>query len=342
MKPIFHTKTITWKEVFFQTTLHILVFFSFAFDKHHPAITILDFVFFANYAVAVFLINYYFLPNYFYHKKYISFTVAVFLSLFVTAIIEEGILETIFFPNTRGGHLNAKGVILSFFDLLPLAATLSGFKFAWDLFGKQKEVEELKSLVKESELQFLKSQINPHFLFNNLNNLYAYAIEKSPKTPEIILQLSSVLRYMLYECKDERVALSKEIEQIKNYMQISEMQIEDRGTVMFECDSFTGEYNVAPLILIVFIENAYKHSTASQTDGIEISVRLELSDSGTLDFYCKNSYLEQSNTDSLTQGIGLENVKKRLQLLYPDLYTLRLNSANDLYEVHLTIELEKH
>lgn len=120
------------------------------------------------------------------------------------------------------------------------------FKLAWDASVKQREVNELKDLIKESELQFLKSQINPHFLFNNLNNLYSYALDNSPKTPSIILELSSVLRYMLYDCKENFVPLAKEIKHLKNFTALNELQIEDRGSVRFETENLGGNYTIAP------------------------------------------------------------------------------------------------
>ena len=226
-------------------------------------------------------------------------------------------------------------------DTLPIITIISGFKFAWDALTKQREVDELKDAVKESELLFLKSQINPHFLFNNLHNLYSYAIVQSPKTPEIILELSSVLRYMLYECKEKDVPLKKEMEQLENFINLYELQIEERGNVQFHVRNINGSYRIAPLILIVFIENAFKHSTASQSDEILIEVNIELREKGILDFLCRNSYRKQSNTDSLSHGIGLENVKKRLQLLYPDAHQLNIHQEEEIYEVHLTLKLNK-
>ena len=217
---------------------------------------------------------------------------------------------------------------------------LAGFKFAWDASIKQREVEELRTSVKESELQFLKSQINPHFLFNNLNNLYSYAIEQSPKTPSIILELSSVLRYMLYDCKEDFVVLRKEIEHLKNFTQLNELQIEHRGKVIFETDHIPAGYLIAPLILNVFIENAFKHSTASQSEGIFINIYIKLDKDGLLDFECKNSFRPITNTDNLSNGIGLENVKKRLQLLYHDAHTLQIKDTNNLYTVRLKMNLK--
>lgn len=327
------------KEISFQLVLHTMVFVFYSFDRNEPQIAGYQVVFFLNYALATFFINYFLLPRFYYKKKYAYFFAFVLLTILAVVAIEEGVLEPIYFPDTRGQHF--PGLFYCLLDVLPVITILSGFKFAWDAMQKQGEVDNLKSAVKESELQFLKSQINPHFLFNNLNNLYAYAIEQSPKTPDIILELSNLLRYMLYECKEQYVPLSKEVSQLENFISLSEMQVEERGQVSFSSKNIQAGYQIAPLILIVFIENAFKHSTASQTDNISIDVKLALSETGTLEFVCKNSYHPQSNTDNLSHGIGLENVRKRLALLYPNAYQLSILNANNIYEVRLTIDLNK-
>ncbi|MGB0175995.1 MAG: sensor histidine kinase [Owenweeksia sp.] len=200
-------------------------------------------------------------------------------------------------------------------------------------------MEQLQSVVKESELQYLRSQINPHFLFNNLNNLYAYALEQSPKTPEIILELSGVLRYMLYECQERYVSLSKEVEQLRNFVNLSRMQFEDRGEIRLSVKETGEDYQIAPLILPVFVENACKHSLSSQSDNISISIELSLKDNGELQFVCENTFSPESNTDRLSRGIGLENVQKRLELLYPDAYHLNINTTGNVYRVELYLQL---
>lgn len=295
--------------------------------------------FFFNYALATFVIGYVLLPHFFYQKKYVHFFLGVLLTITIVILIEEFVIEKIYFPDTRGK--NFPGIFYCLLDVLPVITILSGFKFALDALGKQREVDLLKDTVKDSELQFLKSQINPHFLFNNLNNLYAYAIEKSPKTPEIILELSGLLRYMLYECKEAFVPLVKEVKQLENFINLHEMQIEERGNVRFSSEHIKTGYQIAPLILIVFIENAFKHSTASQADQISIEVDLQLLADNQLHFYCKNSYQPQSNTHSLSKGIGLENVQKRLDLIYPDTHQLEIQSDGNFYEVRLSIDLNK-
>ena len=329
----------TSKELIFHIVLHTLVFLFYSFDKNHPQIRLHHVVFFLNYAMIAMIINYVLLPKFLYKEKYIHFFSYFILIITVLILSEELVLEKIFFPYTRGRGF--PGLVFTLIQVLPVIMILSGFKITWDVLRKQREVNKLKATVEESELQFLKSQINPHFLFNNLNNLYSYAIENSPKTPTIILELSSVLRYMLYECKEQFVPLYKEIEHLENFTQLSELQIEERGIVDLKTHNIHSEYEIAPLILVVFIENAFKHSQASQSDNIYIDIEINMTEEGRLDFFCKNNFHPITNTENLTTGIGLENVKKRLKLLYPNAHQLNIIASESQYEVYLSLQLNK-
>ncbi len=325
------------KELFFQLVLHVVVFIFFAFDRRLPGIEPHQFFFFLNYAIAGLVMNYILLPSYLYKSNYWSFLIYTLVVIALVIFVEEAILEQLFYPDTRGRKF--LGVFYNLLSTMPTLTILVGFKFAWDALNKQREVMELRNSVKESELQFLKSQINPHFLFNNMNNLYSYAVEKSSKTPKLILELSSVLRYMLYECKAQFVPLQKEIEHLNNYINLSKLQIEGRGQVNVNTANMSSQYQIAPLILSVFIENAFKHSASSQSENILIDITVTLDDNGKLSFLCENTFLKQSNTDSLDQGIGLENVKKRLNLIYPDSHELDIRIDKGLYLVKLMISL---
>jgi len=316
-----------------------VVFIFYSYDRRDPGIKVYQIAFFINYGLAALVINYVLLPKYLYKNLILQFAIYLTLVIGLVIFVEEAILENIFFPDTRGKSF--PGVFFNLLSAMPTITILSGFKFAWDALKKQREMQQLQDSVREGELQYLKSQINPHFLFNNLNNLYAHAIEQSPKTPEIILELSAVLRYMLYDCREEYVQLSKEIEQMKNYISLNELQIEGRGAVQFYAPELASDWQVAPLILMVFIENAFKHSSSSQTKEIEIKVSIAVSDAGVLSFSCENSFQAESNTQSLTQGIGLENVKKRLDLLYPASHTLDITSKDDCFSVKLKMDLKR-
>lgn len=334
----FLDKKNSYRELLFHTVVYFIVFLFSSFDRNNPQIEFNELVFFLNYACAASLINFYLFPKYFYKKKYLQFSIYVILLLTAVLLIEELVIEKIFFPDTRGS--NFSNVLYTLIDIIPPIIILSGFKFAWDAVARQKQLDELKIMVKESELQFLKTQINPHFLFNNLNNLYVLAVEESKKTPEVILALSSLLRYMLYECKAAYVSLIKEIEQLENFIRLGEMQIEGRGTVTVT-NSITKKdnYNIAPLILVVFIENAFKHSASSTTEAITIAIDLSITTEGTLKFLCKNTFQKESNTSSLSQGIGLQNVKKRLDLIYPDQYQLDISNTEMEFRVQLELQL---
>ena len=332
----------SYQEILFQVILHLITFFLYTTDQHESHTEFFEsfeFAFFFNYVFASFIVNYYLLPHLLYKKKYLGFSIGICLLIGIVMFVEESVLERIYFPNSRGKHF--PGVFHTLFEVLPVITILSGAKFAWDALRKQKEVEELKAAMEESELQFLKTQINPHFLFNNLNNLYSYAIDNSPKVPTIILELSAVLRYMLYECKEKFVPLSKEIEQLENFTKLNELQIEERGIVNFNTSGIDSGFEIAPLILIVFIENAFKHSQSSQSENIFIDIQVILEEDGKLHFYCENNFQSTSNTESLSRGIGLKNVKKRLELLYPLAHQLDILETENHYEVHLSIQLNQ-
>jgi two-component system LytT family sensor kinase len=329
--------SLPFKEILFQVLLHGMVFVFYSYDRRNPQIESYQWVFFSTYAAAGFVINYLLLPRFLYRKKHLQFILYTVAVIAAVIFLEEEVIEKIYFPETRGRRF--LGVFFSLWGVLPVITVLSGFKFAWDALRTQQEVELLKSTIKESELKFLRSQINPHFLFNNLNNLYSYAIEFSPKTPEIILKLSAVLRYMLYECKENYVPLAKEVEQLGNFTQLYEMQIEERGVVDFSVEIERPDYQIAPLILVVFIENAFKHSQASQTDNIVIKIAIQLSEGGRLTFSCRNNFQPPTTTHDISQGIGLENVRKRLQLLYPRAHQLTILESEDQYEVGLSMQL---
>ena len=326
------------KEFVYQALFAMLLFTIYTFDKHNMNFRYVNFIFCGFYLLVSLFISYVVVPKYFYTKKMVTFWTIIIMVLLLVYFAEEYVLEPLFVGGDRAEHVS--NIFYTLLSIFPIMFMMVGFKIAWDTIKKQQELELMQRAINESELRFLKSQINPHFLFNNLNNLYSYALDNSPKTPSIILELSSVLRYMLYDCKEDFVPLDKEIQHLKNFTALNELQIEDRGKVTFKTDKIKGSYTIAPLILMVFIENAFKHSTASQSSLIEIDVLLEIKDKK-LHFNCRNSYLENTNTQSLSKGIGLENVKKRLELLYPKGYKLTIDKHDNYYIVDLILNLTR-
>lgn len=297
------------------------------------------FFFTLNYLALVAIINYYWLPLFFYKRQYVYFVIATILTTLVAGYVEEGVLEKIFYPDSRGnGPVLWKHIRYVFIELTPMVIFLLGFKLAWDHAAQQRREDLLAKEKVESELNFLKSQINPHVLFNNLNNIYSYSLEGSQKAPAMILKLSDLMRYMLYECEEAYVPLSKEIIYLTNYIELQEIQMEGRGKAHFQVIGDPGGYRIAPLLLIAFVENCFKHSMESQIDGIEIKITIRIFE-GVFDFTAENNFEPEKATTDRQGGIGLTNVKKRLELLYKDRYELHIQCTEDHFYVNLRIQL---
>jgi len=216
---------------------------------------------------------------------------------------------------------------------------LSGFfivassllKFAIDWFGNEKVQRNLVTEKKEMELQFLKSQLNPHFLFNSLNNIYSLAYQKSDKTADAILKLSEIMRYMIYESNDSWVSLSKEIEYVQSFIELQKLRFKDGAAVEFTMNGEIDDQQIVPLILISFVENAFKHGVANDPEN---PIRINIIANQKILHFSVSNKKNNSNKDVMG-GVGLNNVERRLQLLYPDRY--KLNIVNS--ETHYTSEL---
>ena len=209
------------------------------------------------------------------------------------------------------------------------------FSFLWMLFRyieKEKEIEKIQKENTEKELQYLKSQINPHVLFNNLNTIYSYALESPQKVPELILMLSDNLKHVLYESTTKFVELEKEIAYINNYIAFQKIRTEGIKTIEFSTELDTINHKIAPLLLITLIENAFTHSATKSTIQISIVIR-----QGELQLQCINK-IAIRNQSNPKESIGLENLKKRLVLLYPNTHELSITKTDD-FRVTLKLQL---
>ncbi|WOK04266.1 histidine kinase [Imperialibacter roseus] len=230
--------------------------------------------------------------------------------------------------------------IIQFFAVYMGASTLLKLSKGWfQLAEARTKLAETRQEKLNAELEALKSQVNPHFLFNSLNNLYGLSLKGDKKTPASILKLSEVLRYMIYEAKDEKVPLEKEIAFIENYINLQRLRSDHHASISFEVAGEARELQIAPLLFIPFVENSFKHGVKGETGDSYVDVKMEVGDDF-VNFTCRNN---MGSIDDVEQrkygGIGLENVKKRLKLIYEDRYTLELNEGKEEYKVNLTIEL---
>jgi two-component system, LytTR family, sensor kinase len=215
-------------------------------------------------------------------------------------------------------------------------AVSSSFTFISAYIKKERQQGELENQKLNAELAMLRVQINPHFLFNVLNNICSLAMKKSDNTAPAIIKLSELMRYMIYDAHSEKVSLQSEIQYINNYIELQKMRLADSVRVTFAIDLQDTEVLVAPLILIPFVENAFKHGI-SYTSGSEINILLK-SDKETLTLFVRNTCFKKK-ADLLDSGIGLENVERRLEILYPEKYTLYTDKIDSEYVVNLEIKL---
>lgn len=197
---------------------------------------------------------------------------------------------------------------------------------------KQEEIEIIKKKHTEMELQFLKSQINPHVLFNNLNTIYSYSLEKPKEVPGMILKLSDNLKHVLYESNAHKIDLQKELDYIDNYIAFQKIRTENIKQVNYRKDIENNELEIAPLLLITIIENAFKHSSTNSTIKIDINVK-----NGYLECITEN-LVKPTSSDDKGINIGMENLQKRLNLLYNEKYDMQITNGS-LYKVRLKIQL---
>ena len=222
-----------------------------------------------------------------------------------------------------------------------LIAVLGSTVIGISRFANKKENEALylKSEKLETELKFLKSQVNPHFLFNALNNIYSLAVLKAPQTPESVMQLSEILRYMVYDSNEERVSLKNEINYIENFVDLQLLKDSRGMNVHLDLEKPCSDVHIAPLLLIPFVENAFKHSKIESLKDGFIKISLKQNKNEIL-FRCINSKPNGEFTKDKVGGVGLTNSRKRLELLYPDdQHDLSINETDDQFEVNLKLKL---
>jgi two-component system, LytTR family, sensor histidine kinase AlgZ len=219
---------------------------------------------------------------------------------------------------------------------------VTAIKITFDFLKEQKRVTDLEKSQLETELLFLKSQISPHFFFNTLNNIYSLSVEKSNKTPKIVLKLSELMRYMLYDTRTQKQSLENEILCIQNYLDLERIRNDDRLEVNMSVSGDIHDKEISPIILLTFIENAFKHGVNKNTGKVKIDIRFKVKEDF-LYFTISNPTPEiTAHTDNFNKssGIGIENVKKRLELGYnKDDYKLSFKNKNNIFVVKLIIKV---
>ncbi|KVV15746.1 sensor histidine kinase [Flavobacterium sp. TAB 87] len=291
---------------------------------------------------------YFLMPQFLFKKRYISYVILMLSAIFLMVLAKFNLTYFLISKNVwpEGPQtittLSLNYTVDMMIGELYVITFITAIKVTLDFLKEQKRVADLEKAQLETELLFLKSQISPHFFFNTLNNIHSLALEKSSKTPKIILRLSELMRYLLYETKLERQSLENEILCIQNYLDLERIRHDDLLQINMSISGDILDKEIAPILLLTFVENAFKHGANKNIGIVNIDI----------DFTILENFLYFTITNPLpavteiksclgeSSGIGLENVKKRLMLGYnKEDYDLKINTENNKFTVVLKIKV---
>lgn len=336
---------IVLHSIFWLLLLLVLVAISLSGRKFTTMDLIYSYGLFSVLNISSFYINYIFLiPELIQKRKKYWFFMIAFLLLIAGNVLFKTVVAVLN-PDDLLHFIKKDGSTgtISVNEFIFSSTFSSGFilvcsciiKFSVDWFSNERIQSSLESEKKDMELQFLKSQLNPHFLFNSLNNIYSLAYQKSEKTADAILKLSEIMRYMIYESNDSWVDLSKEVEYVTSFVELQKLRFKDGASIVITINGEIDGQKIVPLILISFVENAFKHGVANDpTDPIKINI---IANQKILHFSVSNKK-STTNKDAMG-GVGLNNVERRLQLLYPDRYKLNIVNSATHYTTELMLDL---
>ena len=340
-------------------TLFFDIISSYIHERKFSLTLLNDLLFyFPSDVIAVYFTIYFLIPKYLLKKNYLKFTAffllfLVGLTFFITLPLQYvGVSEN--FRNNLikpGKEIPTFSIFVKFSFLwvitlkLALIGIASAIKLSKIWFKSQKRQQALEKekleialQLRESELKYLKSQINPHFLFNALNNLYSLTLEKSDKAPDVVLKISALLDFVLYECNVPYIELEKEIENVRNYIDLQKIRFGAKAVININISKNIKNIKIAPLIILPFVENSFKHGLSNNFGRGEININLRI-ENNKLFFDINNTVANSESNNNGHSGIGLKNVKKRLELQYKDLYKCDIIKDDNLFSVFLEIEL---
>ncbi|HRX32601.1 MAG TPA: histidine kinase, partial [Tenuifilaceae bacterium] len=321
-----------------------IYFFSYNSNDWKYIIWFSTFILPVTIAVTYFMV-YYLIPKYLLTKKYVKFVLYSFYTFLVSANIIVPLIfgSFIFISNYNIRHMppmskNIVFVLIMVYLIVGIVGFVSLLNRNFTAISRNKELQnkilETQLQLKEQELQYLKMQIHPHFLFNTLNTIYGFALKQSKQTPELILMLSNLLDYILYQINKPKVSLKEEVLHIREYINMEKIRFQDSLKVIFISNEINENIQVAPMLLIPFVENAFKHGDIIN-GFLKIEVTIEVIDNK-MNFAIRNTALNQEKENGKS-GIGLDNIRKRLDMHYNNNYKLQFEKSNDWFTVNLQI-----
>ena len=294
---------------------------------------------------AVYLHIYIFIPKLIARKKYKEYFVAMLLLFTTVYCIRTGLNYLLVTQNIWpevDGYQQAftfNHIVAVVLGELYVIGLVSAIKMVYDWIFELNKIKDLKKVQLQMELDLLKSQIQPHFFFNTLNNLYALTLTKSDVAPSVVLKLSDIMQYVLYEVKEPYIKLYDEIKYVQNYLDLEQLRYGDRIDCSLEILGCIDDVKVPPLLFLPFIENCFKHGDIGDAP-MKVRISFQNNEENVLSFYVENSYLV-NEIEGRINGIGIRNVTRRLELLFGDKFELTSDQNNNKYCVLLKIPIHK-
>jgi hypothetical protein len=327
-----------------------VVFYGRTSRDYHTTIIFVSFLF--PIAIAsTYLLIYYLIPKFLLQdRKALFFLLLVYL-IIITGWLSELVSLFIFtviadyrVASTAPITFDSLSLIVGLYFVNLIAVVIKQVKRAFLMQQKNTDLEQKKLetelKLKEAELNLLKAQIHPHFLFNTLNNLYGLTLEKSELAPDLVLRISDMLDYMLYKCNQPKVDLQNELKHLQNYIEIEQLRYGERLKMDISYSGEAGNLQIAPMLLLPFVENAFKHGVSKQISQPYIRMNISIQDLQ-LQLFLENSFNGAvQKEEDYSKGIGLKNVKKRLEMLYPEKYSLSVSNEETIFRVDFSILLE--
>jgi hypothetical protein len=332
-------------KVLYHLAFWLLAYFFWIFIFRNGALVLTHTITIQFCYLAFISVNYYFnalytIPQLLNKRHYVKFALLLIGGIIITALIRVPVsmfVVTYIFkvPNPQFDYFAI--FCDSFINILFWVLCILAAKMVIEKIRSQIYIEQIEKEKATNELNFLRAQFNPHFLFNSINSIYGHIDKSNKDARDMLLVFSEMLRYQLYECNVEQIALESEINYIKNYIAIQKGRIDDRIDVEFFADEISGQVMIAPLLFITFLENAFKYIGFNENKKNRVAIEMKYMQGNLMFkvFNTKDAYID--NQSERSSGLGIANTKRRLEILYPERHKLIINNTNDSYQITLIL-----